>query len=202
MPEGLEQNMTPAEMADLIAYLKAAPAQFGSGTAEEIAQARAKFLADGVNGLAKVLFSSEKLYYPSWLGTFPMPHCRQTDGQSRLIWETVQVPADLRPEAVQTFRLPAAMGFSSQLGGRFHLKLNGKPMLDFEVALNDQIWQSADGNVRMSYIAMQNNSEDSNGILTIEVKKTLLEPGKPATFEVVGGAKGSQRWFGIYLVGN
>jgi len=72
----------------------------------------------------------------------------------------------------------------------------------FEVTLNDQTWQSADGNVRMSYIAMQNNNEDSNGILTIEVKGALLEPGKPARFEVVGGAKGSQRWFGVYLVGN
>ena len=71
-------------------------------------------------------------------------------------------------------------------------------MLDFEVVLNDQTWQNSDGSVRLIYTVMQNNAEDCNGILVIEVKGALLEPGKPATFEVVGGAKGSQRWFGIY----
>jgi len=47
---------------------------------------------------------------------------------------------------------------------------------------------------------MENNSEDSNGVLLIEVAKSLLTPGKPATFEVIGSATNSQRWFGVYLV--
>ena len=72
--------------------------------------------------------------------------------------------------------------------------------VDFSVTRNDQSWRSADGAVRLSYTVMQNNGEDSNGVLIIDVSGTKLEAGKPATFEVTGSAAGSQRWFGIYLL--
>jgi hypothetical protein len=52
----------------------------------------------------------------------------------------------------------------------------------------------------MSYTVMENNNEDSNGVLLIEVVGSLLTAGKPATFEVIGSSTDSQRWFGIYLV--
>jgi hypothetical protein len=55
--------------------------------------------------------------------------------------------------------------------------------------------------VRMSYMALEDNSQESNGILTISVTGSLLDPGKPATFEVIGSAAASQRWFGIYWMG-
>jgi len=73
-------------------------------------------------------------------------------------------------------------------------------MLEFNVAITDQSWQSADGKIRMSYTVMENNPEDSNGVLLIEVAGSLLTPGKAATFEVIGSSSNSQRWFGIYLV--
>ena len=73
-------------------------------------------------------------------------------------------------------------------------------MLKFEVALTDQSWESADGKVRMSYTVMENNSEDSNGMLVIEVSPGVLPPGKPAQFTVTGANVGSQRWFGVYLL--
>ncbi len=200
MPEGLEQNLSPAQFSDLLAYVKSGPAEFGSATAEQAARARQQFLANGNSGVGKIIAASERLAYPSWLGVLPMPHCRQTDGQSKLIWQTPALPAALRPESVQQFRLPAAMGFVSQPAGKFQFKLNGKLALDFSVTRNDQSWQSADGTVRLNYTVMQNNGEDSNGVLTIEVSAARLEPGRPATFEVTGSASGSQRWFGIYLL--
>jgi len=52
----------------------------------------------------------------------------------------------------------------------------------------------------MSYLAMEDSPTESNGLLTISVSASLLEPGKPATFEVTGPAAKSQRWFGVYLV--
>ena len=109
-------------------------------------------------------------------------------------------PGELKPTDIQEFRLPVSMGSASSPPGRFSLSLNGKPALDFDVALHDQAWQSADGKVRMSYMAMEDSSQESNGILTITVGGSLLQPGQPATFEVVGPAANSQRWFGVYLV--
>ncbi len=200
MPEGLEQNLTLPQFADLLAYLKSGPAEFGSATAEQAARARQQFLAVGHGGLGKIISASERLSYPSWLGVLPMPHCRQTDGQSKLVWQTPARPTSLPPDSVQQFRLPAAMGFISQPAGNFQLKLNGKSALEFNVTRNDQSWRSADGTVRLSYTVMQTNGEDSNGVLLIEVSGTRLEAGKPATFEVTGSAAGSQRWFGVYLL--
>ena len=92
------------------------------------------------------------------------------------------------------------MGHLGQPAGKFTLRLNGKAVLDFGVSLNDQTWQSADGKVRMSYTVMENNAEDSNGVVLLEVVGGLLEPGQPATLEVIGSAANSQRWFGVYLV--
>jgi hypothetical protein len=49
---------------------------------------------------------------------------------------------------------------------------------------------------------MENSAEDSNGVLLIEAHASLLKPGEPAQFEVIGSGARSQRWFGIYLLPN
>ena len=110
------------------------------------------------------------------------------------------VRTDLKPNETEQFRLPAAMGFLSQPSGTFQLLINGKPGLEFNVTLNNQTWQSEDGHIRMNYSVNEANDEDSCGALQIDVAGSLLEPGKPVRFEVIGSAAGSQRWFGIYLL--
>ena len=203
MPEGLEQAIAPPDMADLIAFLKtSSPLPFGSATAEQADAARKKFRAGGMNGCVKVLSTAEQMDYPGWLGVLPFAHCRQTDGNSKLVWQTAPAPADLKPETAVQFRLPVGLGYASHPSGKFNLRVNGRPALDFDVALTDQTWQSPDGKIQMSYTVMENNVEDSNGILLITVPGSLLEAGKPATFEVVGSAANSMRWFGVYLVSN
>ncbi len=200
MPEGLEQGLAPQDLADLIAYLQHSPTPFGGATSEQTARARKQFFDGGAGVLAKVLPGAEQLPYGSWLGRQPLHYCRQTDGKSRLAWQTAPARANLKPGSFQRFRLPAAMGFLSQPTGSFQLLLNDKAVLSFDVALSDQAWQSDDGQVRLSYTVMENNTEDSNGVLEIEVSGALLEPGQAATFEVVGSASNSQRWFGVYTV--
>jgi hypothetical protein len=76
--------------------------------------------------------------------------------------------------------------------------LNGKHVLNFDVALVDSSWQGADG-VSMSYTVMETSSEDSDGILVINVPAAMLQAAKPANFEVIGSNADSQRWFGIYI---
>jgi putative heme-binding domain-containing protein len=201
MPEGLEQTLTPQDAANLIAYLKhSGPQPFGRATPDQAAKARAEFVKSGANGLAKIVAAAERLPYPGWLGTLRMPFCRQTDGKSRLVWETIPVRTDLKPNETEIFRLPAAMGFLSQPSGNFQLLINSKPGMEFDVTLNSQSWQSDDGRIRMSYTVIENNDEDSCGILQIDVAGSLLEPGRPVRFEVIGSAAHSQRWFGVYLL--
>ncbi len=202
MPEGFEQAMNPQDLADLIAYLKTSPAPFGSASSEKAASARKKFLASGVNGVVKVLSASEQMDYPCWMGVLPLENCRQTDGKSKVSWQSAPAPEGLKPDGTSQFRLPAAMGLLSAPAGKFTLWLNGKPGIDFDVTLNDKTWQSVDGRVQMAYTVMENNTEDSNGVLLIEVANSLVEAGKPVTFEVTGSAANSQRWFGVYLASN
>lgn len=197
MPEGLEQAMSVQDLADVIAYLKTSPRQFGTASDEQIASARHKFLAAGANGCDKIIHASESLPYPGWLGTLTMVHCRQTDGNSSVEWSTAPV-AGIPPAGLVVFRLPVAMGFASNPPGKFQLSLNGKLLFNFDVSLTDHTWQGSDGKSKMSYAVMEYNDEDSNGVLTIEVPASLLETGKSATFKVLGSAANSQRWFGIY----
>ncbi len=199
MPEGFEQAITPQELADLIAYLRTSPAPFGSASAEKASAARARFLAEGPDGVARLLSASEEINYPSWMGALPLEHCRQTDGKSHVSWQTAPVADGLRPDGSHRFRLPASMGWISATAGKFHLNVNGKHALDFDVALDDKTWTSSDGRVTMSYTVMENNAEDSNGILVIDVPDSCLEAGKPVVFDVIGSAADSQRWFGVYL---
>jgi hypothetical protein len=192
--------MTPQDLANLIAYLKTSPMPFGTASAEQAEQSKKSFLSTGCNGVGKILTAADRLPYPSWLGTLPMPFCRQTQEQSRLAWQTLPVPTELNSNATYQFRLAAGMGFISQPSGKFELRLNDRPVLQFNVATTDQSWQSTDGRVKMNYIVMENNPEDSNGVLLIDVAGSLLTPGKSANFEVIGSSSNSQRWFGIYLV--
>jgi putative heme-binding domain-containing protein len=217
MPEGLEQTLSPQELADLIGWVKqGAPAPFGAASANPTlaAKNRAEFLASGPSPITKVVPGAEILPYRSWLGTLPLAYCRQLEGASKLTWQSERrsptrpgLPAAQSPvsgtetnaPASVTFRFAAAMGFASQPQGKFALKINERVALEFDVALADTTWASPDGRTRMAYTVIESNSEDSNGLLVIEVPATLAAAA-PCQFEVTGSPSNSQRWFGIYQV--
>jgi putative membrane-bound dehydrogenase-like protein len=197
MPEGLEEGKSPQDFADLIAYVKSQPAKFGSASPEKAADSRKNFLSDGMNGLARVITTAEKLDYPSWLGTLPLAHCRQTDGTSKVVWESEPLK-EVKPKTFYTFRLPVGVGYLSGPAGKFYLKVNGKSAVAFDVTTTDAVWDHPAHEVTVRYSVMENNDEDSNGVLTISVSAIWLEAGKPVTFEVTGSDSNSQRWFGVY----
>ena len=190
--------MTPQDLANLICYLNSAPHPFGSASAAEAEAAKRKFVESGL--LRKVVVAGSQERHQSWMGELPLACCRQTEGQHRVAWEA-PAPAQLKPGTFHEFRFPVSMGHGGKPGGKFSLRVNHKAVLDFSVTLHDQNWQSADGNVRMSYLTMEDSAQESNGILTIEVSCTLLEAGQAATFEVVAPEGKNPSWFGVYLVG-
>ena len=199
MPEGLEEGTSAQDFADLISYLKARPAAFGAATPGQTDEARKKFKAGGANGFATLISASEKMDYPSWLGNQPLAFCRQNDGKGKVNWASAPAPEGIRTNEFYEFRLAAALGYLSDAMGKFTLSINGKTAVNFAVTLTDAIWKSIDGRVSMHYQVMENNAEDSNGVLTISVRGDLLKAGEPLNFEVAGSAANSQRWFGICL---
>jgi putative membrane-bound dehydrogenase-like protein len=200
MPEGLEQNMSPQDLADLISYLNSAPHPLGSATPEQAAAAKKNFLATGSQGIARIVAEGEHGPHESWMGELPLAACLQAEGQNRLAWETPPVATDLKPGESNEFRLAVSMGYGGGPPGRFILKLNNHHVLEFDVALHDQAWHSTDGKVEMTYMAMQDSPDESNGLIDLTVSDSLLEAGKGATFEVIGPAAKSRRWFGAYVL--
>jgi hypothetical protein len=200
MPEGLEPANKPRDFADLISYLKSRRPAFGSATAEAAAEARKRFSESATLGVAQFVSSADKLDYGSWLGRLPMAYCRVTDGKSKVAWQGTPVSGAINKEQFYSFRVPVAMGLYSQPAGKFHLNVNGKKAVDFDVVLDDKLWQSKDGKVTMRYQVMENSTEDSNGVLTISVSGELLTENKSPLFEVTTSAANSRRWFGLYLL--
>lgn len=194
MPEGLEQSLTPADLADLIAWIKSTPAAFGSAGTDQAAEARRQFAGLQPARITALESPYDPLPYASWLGTLPLHYCRQTDGQSRL---TVRFDAPAGSGKTVLLRFAAGMGFVSQPAGKFTLQLNGTPLLDFNVTLDDATWRSTDGRAVLRYLVRENGGQDSNGVLELEVASDLLKPAGNA-LEVTGSADDSQRWFGIY----
>ena len=201
MPEGLEQTMSPQDLANLIAYLNSAPHPLGSATAEQAAAAKGNFQAGGNEGTARIVVEGVRESHVSWMGDLPLAMCRQTQGQNTLTWETAPAPLNLKPGETHDFRLAVSMGYGGGSPGKFTLKLNDRPVLDFDVALHDQAWHSADGMVEVTYMAMQDSADESNGMMNLSVSDSLLEAGKAVTFEVTAPGARSKRWFGIFVTG-
>jgi putative heme-binding domain-containing protein len=197
MPEGLEEGKQPQDLADLIAYVKSQPSPFGTASAEKAEAARKRLVADPAFTKPSIKSAAESLPYPSWLGTLPLQHCRMTDGRSSLAW-TCAAPKTFKPHSMNLFRIPVGMGFLSESSGKFFLKVNGHSAVDFDVSLRDAIWKNPASEVILQYQVMENNEQDSNGLLTVSIRGEWLQPGQPVAFEVTGSASNSQRWFGIY----
>lgn len=199
MPEGLEHAISPSAMADLIAFLKGGvPRPFGKATPESAAAALKVFGPEVARGLARITDAAELFDYVSWLGTRPFAHCRQTDGQQKLVWLTQPAPDAIEPQRMYDFPFPGGLGFLSQPEGHFTFSVNGEPAFTFGVVLSEHEWSNADGSVRLRYEPKEAGQQDSNGIFTLSVRGDKLTSGQPLTLQVVGSAHQSQRWFGIY----
>ncbi|HLU47699.1 MAG TPA: c-type cytochrome, partial [Planctomycetota bacterium] len=202
MPEGLESTLDAEKLADVIEFVRrAAPEPLGSGTPAEHRAARRAFRAEGPRGLARLIEAAETHpNHASWLGPLPIHVCRQRDGEGRVVWETSPVASDADASGRESFLLAAAMGWRSQPAGHFELRAFGRTLLRFELSLEDARWESDDGRVALDWVVLQRNAEDAVGRLTVELDRSLVEPGEPVRLEVRGSASRSERWFGVFTL--
>ena len=75
--------------------------------------------------------------------------------------------------------------------------MNGEKLLSFQVKPTDASWSSADGGITMTYLAMQAETTQTNGLLEIEVPNRLLSNGKAVDFAVRPVATAGRSWFGL-----
>jgi hypothetical protein len=130
------------------------------------------------------------LPYASWLGRLPLRVCRQDTGTNRLEWVSRPAPG------TTTHRWPVAMGFRSQPGGHFVLRIEDLDEVEFDVAWDDAQWTTESGAGRLRYRVEERNNEDSNGVMELDLAPA--NGARPLRISVTGTPTGSLRWFGVY----
>lgn len=136
--------------------------------------------------------------YDSFLGRGRIHLARAADGRGRVRWWSEAVPARLAPADSHVFRFAAGTGYASQPDATFTLWLDGKPLVDFGVALEDASWRGREAGVVLRYDVRQRNEEDSSGVMELTVPSRWVRSGERGLFEVRSQAADSRRWFALY----
>ncbi len=192
MPEGLEQGLQPQALADLLSWVRGGTvAAFGTASGDA---AKAAIRALAATPFQRIR-SGGRLEYPGFVGRHPLAHCRQSPGETELVWDA---PAPVPEGGRMRFRFAAAMGLISQPTGGFQLRIGEHAPVRFDVTLEDEEWSDAAGAVRVRYTVRERNAEDSCGPLELEIPADWVTPGVPVRFTVTGSDSASQRWFGLY----
>ena len=144
--------------------------------------------------------------YASFLGPADIYVARQTDGKSAVVWRTKPVKAEDIVENRCTLAWAAATGWQTDpAGGHFALYLGGKEILRFDLAMESKQFQSSDGQAVLDYEVKgftREDKQDSCGIMRLRVPAHWVKPGEPVELKAVGSAAGSNRFFGVYDLGD
>jgi hypothetical protein len=155
-----------------------------------------------INGWSQTLHASEAEDYAFFNGENRMAIARQTDGTSTVAWKTKPAPTNADPSKPCTFTWVAGLGYTSEPSDKFTLFLGEQPLLNLDVTGRDALWHSADGKTTLKYTVKSANEQDSSGLMELTIPARLLKPGEAAELRIVGSARGSRRWFGLYEVGD
>jgi beta-galactosidase len=164
--------------------------------------AGSKLLSAGssLNGWSQTLHAAETWNYAFFEGEAPMAIARQTDGASKVVWQTRPVPSTVDPAKGCTFTWVAGLGYVTEPSGKFTLFQGEEPLLEFNVTHKDTVWRSVDGTATLKYSVKAANEQDSSGLMELSLPASRLRPGQAVELRVVGSATQSRRWFGLYEV--
>ena len=81
----------------------------------------------------------------------------------------------------------------------FVLALDGRPLLAFDVAVDDASFVAKDGRARLDFECRAANREDATGVMTLTIPASMVRAGAPVVLSVTGSASGSERWFGVLV---
>ncbi|MFC1661930.1 hypothetical protein ACFL3S_10865, partial [Gemmatimonadota bacterium] len=154
-----------------------------------------------VSGYARPL-RGEVLTYHS-----PMPSVDQSllvrseDRQRSIVWESAPLPSPLE-DSVVTLVVMAGIDVH-ELPRRFDVQLNGEEVLTIGNPLTAEAgetlrWEGSQGVVAELRVVLIDKYGDAMGFLYFHVPSTLLEPGRPVRFEVLGESADARTWFMVF----
>ena len=125
---------------------------------------------------------------------------RATDGTASIEWESEPVPQDFgRPFA--TFVWMA--GLATQKGAhQFFLSVDGRPLVTFRTGKDssEKEWTIAgNGGASLRFTAtLVDQFQELFGFMFLKIPRSMIVPGKPLRFKVVGENGGSRDWFMVF----
>lgn len=196
MPEGLEKELTPQDLADIIAYVQSGPVPAGSVDGNQAAANLASLREAGSLGVDEVTSADSRSHISSWLGRVELARC--SSAGSVLAWSSPPMPAEIDPLKRQRLRIPLVIGNDAGGPPKAELSVNETPLLKLDLQLGDAAFASADGRVQARFLATEIGANQASGVLEIELPGDLLQPEQPLQFEL--GRTSPSGWVGVLLV--
>jgi len=126
-------------------------------------------------------------------------YCRQTKEGNLIEWQTAPVPEDVDDQKV-SFVFAGGLGWAEEPdGGGFDFWVNGKDVLDFDLAFEPFTWNSDDGLIELRYIPKRLEGQTNGaGFFYVTIPRYLFTAGKPCILGVTSKGNGSRRWFSLH----
>lgn len=172
------------------------------------------------NGRGKILQFARSEPHKLFLGPKSTSLAVSDQPDKPLEWETANAP-ERRGAGNPLWEAICfvGMGAVDEKSAEFTLSLNGKPVVDLTVSLDDAIWRGSDG-VSVSYQVKENATQithstifadlekamgtgkksvewESSGILRLSIPTTLLTPNQPVTLKIEAKKSDGRGWLGL-----
>jgi alpha-mannosidase len=155
-------------------------------------------LAQSIEGYADAV-GGELIDYPRLRDDRPYALVtRATDGAHAIEWKSAPTPRAIDSSDI-SFVVHAGVLTRPNTTFKFALIVNDTARVAFST-VDTASWEAGvPGGIRLAfYGVMRDQFTDAFGYLQIRVPRTLLTPGEPVRFRVVGDSAGSRVWFMIY----
>jgi alpha-mannosidase len=146
-----------------------------------------------VNGFNRKISGDDFSYHSSISGIEKSLIIRATDGKYSMIWQTENVPLDIKEKYV-TIAWLAGIG-SSPGFAEMTLTINDRQTITFHTDSKPEWKLEKDGNELFFHSDMEDQFGDKFGFMFLRIPAGKVEKGKPLTLKMTGGNDQKTSWY-------
>lgn len=201
MPEGLEKDLAPQDLADLFAFLQSAPLPRGSEKLPGPAATLAALRAGGGFLPVRLEGDGTRPDQSTWLGDAAAAKVGAEDEGAQATARFVfnPLPETLEPGQSYSFRMPLTVGGLSESSSGFLVRLAEAEVARVDPAGTDASWVDAEGSVHAAWLIVQADDDEADGILELELPGSMLTPGRPLELDIAPATKDGGRWLRVLV---
>ncbi len=201
MPEGLEQDLSRQEMADVIAFIQSPPRPPTELDPSAVVLLQGQLSQLDMTAIGRPSDKTVHVSLPSPFGPVSAPVCSKLDdrvlngARPKLAWSSQVIQNGNDRGETRIWRLPVIMGARGTVDRKFHLSINGHKMPPFAPTLTDGNWPASDGAAGVRFLALHTNGKQAVGLLFLTLPAAWLPVG--TSVDVALEDHGSNGWVAI-----